>query len=248
MKVRFLVMLITLLICSMLYSIPKLQIITEEYPPFNYSENSELKGIFIEILDYMLKDAGSSQTVKDVQVLPWARGYNMALNEANTVLFATSFTPERKDLFKWVGPVMQSNNVLFGKKSKNIKVNDVKDLQNVKIGVIHRDVAEELILNQGVNKNLLDPIADPLVNIRKLAMDRVDLIAYGEITANWMLKNIGENPGDYETVKVLRETPLYFAVSKSTSDEIVNALQKSLDKLKTQDKALYDEIMKKYGN
>ncbi|MCK9329665.1 MAG: ABC transporter substrate-binding protein [Candidatus Cloacimonetes bacterium] len=248
MKARLIFTLALLSLSVFCFALPKLDIVTEEYPPFNFTQDNQLKGIFVEVMDYVLKDIGSTQTYQDIQVLPWARGYNMALNNENTALFATSFTEERKDLFKWVGPVLSSNHVLIAKKSKNIKINDVKDIKDYKIGVINKDIAEEIVLNKGVDRNLLDSIADPTVNVKKLAMDRVDMIAYGEITAYWLLKTIDEDAASYETVNVLQETPLYIAFSKTTSDEIINAFQKSLEKLKTQDKDKFQEILKKYGN
>ena len=248
MKLRLLILIGLLLSVSLCFAIPNLQIVTEEYPPFNFVEDGVPTGIFIDVLDYILKDTASKQTIKDVQVLPWARGYNMAQTQVNTVIFGTTFTEERKNSFKWVGPVVNSNQTLLAKKSNKIKISDAKNINGLKIGLINKDVAEEILIQQGVNNGLFDAIADPLTNVRKLALGRVDLIAYGDISAFYMLKNIGENVDDYEVVNVLRETQLYFAFHKDTSDDIIKAFQKSLDKLKKQDTVKYEAILRKYGS
>lgn len=248
MKLRFLILIGLFLSISLCFAIANLQIVTEEYPPFNFVENGVPTGIFIDVLDYILKDTGSAQSIKDVQVLPWARGYNMAQTQVNTVLFGTTFTEERKDSFKWAGPVVNSNQTLIAKKSSNIIIDDVKNIKGLKIGLINKDVAEDILIQQGVDKALFDAVADPVANIRKLTIGRVDMIAYGDISANYMLKNLGENVDDYEIVKVVRETQLFFAFHKDTSDEIVQAFQKSLNKLRNQDKAKYEAILRKYGS
>jgi L-asparagine transporter-like permease len=38
-----------------------------------------------------------------IRLVPWARGYSIALSKPNVVLFATLRTEQRKGLFQWVG-------------------------------------------------------------------------------------------------------------------------------------------------
>ena len=67
------------------------------------------------IEDEMLKVAGSQQTRGDIAFLPWARAYNLALNNKNVLLFSTTRTEAREALFKGVGPILKSNFVLFAR-------------------------------------------------------------------------------------------------------------------------------------
>ena len=53
------------------------RLMTEEYPPYNFTENGVVKGICVDVLAEVLKDMGSSKTAKDIEVLPWARGYSI---------------------------------------------------------------------------------------------------------------------------------------------------------------------------
>jgi polar amino acid transport system substrate-binding protein len=242
-------------ICSLLLTISTsvfgagvddLNIYTEEYPPYNYSENGKVTGIFSEVVDYLLKENNSKLSINDIKSVPWARGYNNCLKRPNTVLYGMTFTEERKPLFKWVGPLINSRVILFAKKSKGIKINGPEDIGKYRVGVINEDIGEQLLKNMGVPANALDGVPEMISNIKKLEADRIDMMAYGEIVGNWMIKNAGFNVEDYESVYVLKEGELFIAINKETSDTIVTALQKALDKLKNEDNAIFKSILDKY--
>lgn len=223
-----------------------LKIYTEEYPPYNYSENGKATGIFTEVVDYLLKATNSTLTTDKIEVIPWARGYNLCLNEPNVALYSTTFTEERKPLFKWVGPVVTARVVLFAKKSRGLKISGPEDIAKYRIGVINEDIGEQLLKNLGIPKEQLDGVPKAESNIKKLATDRIDLMAYGEDVGKWFMKSAGENVDNYEAIYTLKEGEMYIALNKNTPDETVAALQKALDKLKTEDAAVLQAIKDKY--
>ena len=88
--------------------LPVFTIMTEDWKPYQFEENGELKGVAVEILALILKEIQSNQTVADIKILPWARGYLIAKSEKNAILFSMTRTPERDSQFKWVGPIFQN--------------------------------------------------------------------------------------------------------------------------------------------
>ncbi len=82
-----------------------LNLITENYPPYNYVEKGQLKGLSVDILLLVLKDAGSDLKREDIQVKPWARGYNIIQNEKNTILFAMHKTKKGKTCLNGLVPL-----------------------------------------------------------------------------------------------------------------------------------------------
>ncbi len=121
---------------------------TEEYPPFNFLEDGELKGITIEILKLLWMEMGVEE--QPVKLYPWARGFNYIQKYDNHVLFAMSRTEDREDLFKWVGPVFNVEIVLIGLSEKDYNISSLKDLDKYKIGTLNNDAAEQLLENKGV--------------------------------------------------------------------------------------------------
>ncbi len=80
----------------------ELQIFTEDSPPSTYLENGKLAGLSAEIVQEILNRLNLADTIK---MVPWARGYNLALNEPGVLLFSTTRLPQREELFQWVGPL-----------------------------------------------------------------------------------------------------------------------------------------------
>jgi len=69
----------------------KLNIITEQYQPYNFIDPNDgshkMQGIAVDLLVEMLKKTGSSQSRKDIQMQPWARGYEAVKNEKTLCSF-----------------------------------------------------------------------------------------------------------------------------------------------------------------
>ena len=72
-------------------------IMTEELPPFNYTENGKVTGFSSEIVLEICERVGHAKTI---EVLPWARAYKSISNEDNKVLFSTTRTSKREELFR----------------------------------------------------------------------------------------------------------------------------------------------------
>jgi polar amino acid transport system substrate-binding protein len=224
-------------------------IMTEAYPPLNFEQEGKLQGIAVDIMVLMLEKLGSTLTREDIQLLAWARGYEELQKQEHTCLFSTTKTAERTPLFKWVGPILTSRNVLIARKDRHISIQSIEDLKNYEIGVVINDIGEQLLLQSGFEIQDLQRVGGTDAtrkNILKLNAGRIDLWSYGEIVANWELKSYGFKPNEYETVYVLAEGDLYFAFHKNTSDALIQQMQTTLDELRREGEI--QKIIEKYIN
>ncbi len=73
---------VSVFIVSLIYA-NQLQVVTEEFPPFNYTENGKITGFSTEVVEAILKEAGIEGKPRSY---PWARSYKKALNEKNYIL------------------------------------------------------------------------------------------------------------------------------------------------------------------
>ena len=206
-----------------------LEIMTENYPPFNFEKDGNLQGVSVDTMALMLQRVGSKQTREDIRLLPWARGYELALSKPNTCLFSTTRIEEREKLFKWVGPIWPNRVGLIARKDRHIKIDSAKDIEKYKIGTIRGDIAETFLVNAGVPLDDLERVPENIQNIKKLNRGRIDVWAYGVPVAMWDLEANGFNVEEYETVYVLSEDDLYFAFHKGTPDSVLQTLQVALD-------------------
>lgn len=219
---------------------------TEQYPPLNYERHGKLRGMSIDFLELILKEIGSKKARESFHLYPWPRAYSMIQSKSNQVLFCMSRNEEREMQFKWVGPIIPSEIVLFAKKSRGIIINDPSGLVHLKrIGAVKSDIGELLLKTKmNVSKDQIYYVKNSETGINMLTADRLDLFAYERIVGLWTIREIGLNPDDYEVVYVLSSSDYYYAFSRDVPDEIIQKFQMALDKLK--DRGDLDKIIKNY--
>ena len=243
----YLLILLSISASGFTQSVDKLVLMTENYPPYNFKDNASLQGISVDLLVLILNTLHSNQSIDNIKLLPWARGYQNLLRMKNTCLFSTTRTKERENLFKWVGPISSTTISLIAKKDKKIKIDSMKDLRNYRVGVIINDIGEQLMINAGIKLKKLDRIGGVNVthtSIKKLNKDRIDVWAYEENVAKWEIKANGFNPNEYETVYTLKKGELYYAFHIETQDALIQKVQNALDELKKD--GIYQEVLNKY--
>lgn len=116
------------------YDRPKINVVTEDLYPFNYCENGDIKGSATLKVKKTLDELDLSDT--EINVLPWARAYNIALSEPNVLIYSMLRVDKRENLFKWVAKVGRVKACVIKLKSRDdIAVNKIEDLNNYKMGV-----------------------------------------------------------------------------------------------------------------
>lgn len=203
--------------------------ITEQFPPFSYQENGKLQGISVDLLEKMLGNMNMTLNRSEIKLLPWAQGYQMALQDNNTVIFSTGRSPERQALFKWAGPISSVKTVLFALKVKHIKVNSPGDLRALKIGIIKDSAEGPLALKVGANPINLVVRNNTAELIDMLKAGTVDAWAYPDQVGVWLADKAGLNASEYEIIYELDNgSPLYYAFNKNTSNSTIQAFQQAL--------------------
>ena len=201
----------------------QLTILTENLPPLNYVENGELVGSSVEIVEEIQKRTGS---LEPIQVYPWARAYKMALEEENIVLFGMTYTDDRSQLFKWVGPLATKRDILLARRDAPFSITSLEDAKKVeRIGTLRDDVRGKLLEKMGFTN--LEPVSDEQKNAQKLALGRIDLWAYKKPGFRTVCKLAEVDPELFVEVAHLKESELKIAFSKKTSDAIVSRWQKA---------------------
>ncbi|MCP4346590.1 MAG: transporter substrate-binding domain-containing protein [Desulfobacterales bacterium] len=222
-----------------------LMYMTENARPFNWEENGELKGLAVELLRLMWDRMGMPH--QKIKLYPWARAYFYLQEKPNTVLFSTSRTEHRENMFKWVCPIKRTKYSLIARKDRNIKIATFDDAKKYEVGSIRDDVAEQLLKNKNFPDDKIQPVADIRQNIHKINIGRIDLMTFNEESMyNW-IKKMGFKTEDFETVYVIQETPVCYAFNKGVSDDVITQFQNALDQIVK--KPEYQKLHDKYfGN
>ena len=216
-------------------SLSELTYLSEEYPPYNFSEEGLVKGIAVDLLIAASDEANERVMGSDIALQPWARAYRSTLIKPDTVLFSTTRTELREDLFYWVGPIATTRIVVLAKKVNQIIINSPSDLAQYRIGVIRDDVGEQLLLEAGVPRDSIMENFHAENIAQQIQKGRIDLWAYEENVAKWWISTAGYKASAYEVVHVLQEGELYYAINKNTEVATVERLQKSIDTIRNTD-------------
>ncbi len=203
--------------------------LTEEYYPFNYTENGRVRGISADLLRMVWTELDIAPP--HIESMPWARAYERVQHEPRTVLFSMARTPEREKLFQWAGPIASVRFVLIARKDRHIRLNTLDDLKGLAVGTLRKDVSDALLAKYR-DIARIQPVVNMDQNINKLMTNRLDLVAYEESSWRKIAALYGFDPGDFETVYLLRETPVFYAFHPSTPAKLVNVFQAALDRVK----------------
>ena len=210
----------------------KLKLITENYPPFNYSSEGKnfareegIKGISVEIVQNMMERSGVdySMTLRT----PWTRAYEQAKNKEGFGVFSTAMTEERKSVFKWVGPLVSDNWIILKKSGSPITISTLEELKNYRVGGYKGDATTEYLLANGIN---VDQTALNTRNPKKLEAGRIDLWVSSELSSPYIAKMAEVGRG--EEVFRYKSVDYYLALNNTTPDETVQKLQSALDSMR----------------
>jgi polar amino acid transport system substrate-binding protein len=206
-----------------------ISVLTYEWRPFNYEEGGQVKGISTEVIREVLKRANLEA---EIQVYPWVRAYQRAMEEENVLLFTIARTPEREAHFKFLCPIAPSvHNVLFKLRERtDISVSSVKEAGRYRIGVQNGDVIHQILLGAGleVNKTLF-PVTDNEQNLKKLLSGRIDLMAGHDLPTQDLLKGMNLAADFLEVVYTFESFEECAAFGAKTSDELVERARRALE-------------------
>ncbi|XEI31585.1 transporter substrate-binding domain-containing protein [Aeromonas veronii] len=205
----------------------KLEYLTEEYPPYNFSDpQGQPTGLAVDLLQRIWQHSGV--TPQPVRILPWARGYYLLTQKPNVVLFSTARTQARDPLFKWACPIGYAEIVLVGLAERNIAITKLDDAKAFNIGAVRADVGEQLLLNNGFDETKLMAANRLVQALKMLTSGRVDLVSTNKTTMEQLIVEQQLDPASFKEQWVLSSEQFCFAFSHPVSDELVKEFQTSL--------------------
>jgi polar amino acid transport system substrate-binding protein len=209
-----------------------LTLLTEENPPFNYSDNGKLTGLVTELVTEAAKRANVPFTL---EVLPWARAYTRAQAERDTCLFATARLDNREKLFVWVGPLASNLWGVYGRGDFAGTVKRLPDLKPYRIGGVASDAKVDYLHENAVTN--IRVVAEDRLNPPRLFLpasdpNHIDLWVTGYFGARDVARLA--KVSDVKLVFVVREIPLYLACSPQTAPATVKALSDAVEQMRTE--------------
>lgn len=236
-----------------------------DFPPYNfYDSQGKPTGIHVELAEAMLKELGR-EDIK-VELIPWARAYEMGLKEKNVLVACISRMPHREKLFKWVGRVAPFGATFIKlKKRKDIIINSLEDAKKYKSAVLKGDSRLQYLETKGFKQDEHLLVTNSNAQSWQLLFkERVDLVPFDAPGVKYLfqkLNNAADNKffitriisNNIKLDESLLEREyrindfsegLYMAFSDETEDEIVNQFRNAYQVCVS--KGLVKQLQKKW--
>jgi ABC-type amino acid transport substrate-binding protein len=206
----------------------RFQFMTEQYKPFNYTDNGNLTGLAPELLKEVCRQL---DIPFDVSVLPWDQAYAKALQTDNAVLFSTILNTDRKELFKWAGPIASLDWLFYSSSQNPLILNSLEDAKSIgKIGVLKDYAITQFLIGQGFTN--LVYCKDNVEAFDRLLKGEIDLFPSDRLTATAALEALNKSFYSVSERLTIRTDLVYFAFNKKVPDDVVADFQDQLDRLK----------------
>jgi len=201
---------------------PHLHLTTENAPTVNMLDGGKVVGSTTDKLREAMARSGITHSIA---LLPWKRAYMLALSQSHTCVFSTARTPEREQLFKWVGPTEEDSWVLLARADHQFQLNSLDDARRLRIGTYNGDARDDYLRNRGFK---VDPAPNDLINARKLLLGRIDVWAAGlSRTTVWIDQNGWA--GQIVPILTFSRVKVYMACNKSVPDALITQMNAALE-------------------
>ena len=237
-KVLFIFIFLSILLVLSLGS--EISFLINPYPPFTYLENGEKMGFSIDVLNAIENEINTDVSV---DFMEWKDAFNKLKNDENTAMPSILMNNERKDMFKWVGPISIVKTSFYSKKDSNITINNLEDARKVTKICVVKDYYSEQLLKENNYENIL--VFDSQIEAFNAFINNDDyVLPSNNFSFAYLLKENSLNISDFDELFNFSLDFMYIAFSKNTSDEIINEWQSGLDKIKSSGKL--QEIYEKW--
>jgi len=239
------IILVSLVLSNTLHAKP-LRLVTLEYPPYEYTEKGELKGMAVQVVKMIFKQMNQDITI---EVLPWARAIRYIEDGSRDAIFTAYKNPDREKFADYSKEVLMPQTVsFFVKKGRNISYDgDLNKLSSYSIGVV-RKVSYGQKLDSAIKNKIfkrVDEANDGTQNFRKLIKGRIDIVSSNKYGGYHILNKLNQSGEVTELPLQVQSVPSYMAFSKKRNlAHIRDKFDKILEQLKNE--KIYSEILNNY--
>lgn len=221
---------LALLLGTSICKAEKITIYTDEWPPYNFTQQGKIVGISTEIITSALDAA---EVAYELRARPWARAYKTVVNTPNTAIFTIQRSSKREELFKWAGPIVESNIYLYRLQSRaDVTVSNFDDLKTYRTGVLNRGAVYQFLAANGLKQPQLHLRSESHHLLDLIFAGRVDLIPGDHIDLNYQLNSHPTYTDKLEPAFLLYKGDYHIAFNKAVPDKLINKIQQALDNIR----------------
>lgn len=209
-----------------------IEIVTEDWRPYNFVQDGELMGSSVETMKQVLAHAKVDHRIT---VMPWARAYKTAMDTPNHMIFTMKRIPEREPFFVWGRPLVVGGSIYPYrlKKRTDVSIKSVNDLKNYNTATIRDSFEDTYLTSKGMSDTSVYVSTIPQF-FRMAEKHRIDYFLLQEQTFSFEAEKAGVSANQFVNEPFEIEAPsMYFAFNPQTAADVIDRILQSFDHLKT---------------
>ncbi len=225
-----------------------LELVTLQYPPYEYEEKGVVKGFAVEIVRVVFQKM--HQPI-DIKLFPWARAITMIEKGNADAIFTAYKNPTREKFSDYSKEVLMPQIVsLFVRKRSAIEYDgNLSKLAKYSIGAV-RKVSYGNVFDQAVMKRIIpqpEMVNTGEANMRKFLRGRFEILVSNKYGALSILKKLNMLDQVRELSPQIQNIPSYITFSKKRN---LTNIRDKFDIILAQMKqdGTYDNIIKDFFN
>ncbi|MDK2596188.1 substrate-binding periplasmic protein [Pseudoalteromonas obscura] len=197
-----------------------LRFVTLEYPPYQYLEDNNAKGIGVNMVNEVFNRMDKSFVV---EFLPWGRALREVQAARADGIFTIYFSEERQKSMLFSQQVLINQSVsIFSKRDSGLKLTgNINELRQLRVGLV-RNVSYGKEIDSAIAQGIINKVVETTSgtqSFRLLLADRVDVVISNQLGGVDILRRLNiqqlvQFHREYEFV-----IPSYFAFPKTWRGE-----------------------------
>lgn len=245
---RFLlfIFLVVSIFCS--YSRDELIFRVSEYPPYYFQENGSWRGVSVELMNVLLKEAGYNISYKEI---PWNRALMEMKSGKIDAMANLSITKERGEFIHFVGPQMDETMALFINEDLEYEIDKLDDITNIpgkigiQLGVSYGEDFDNKIESDVDFGNKFVKLSDGNIYGMMLKKKRINAFILNRYVFYYKQSTNDDFKGIIEHPFIVNQDNIFFGFSKHNfTEEQIILLQEAYIRVK--ERGDFEKILKKY--
>ncbi|MDZ4120924.1 MAG: transporter substrate-binding domain-containing protein, partial [Candidatus Cloacimonadaceae bacterium] len=155
-----------------------------------------------------------------ITITNWNEAYELALNEENIVLFSMEKTPQREELFHWIGPLGDHTTSFYVRSDSDLELADIEAAKSLRgIATTKAWFTEQFLRERGFNNLVSTDL--PADNILMVINGKAQATILTDLTAKDIIQAAGHSPEELKPILDVMKTEFYIAISKKTDIKLV---------------------------
>ncbi len=216
-------------LCSLWLQAAPVQLVTEEFPPYQQKSGDQLHGWSVDIVRQIMQAA---QLPYQIDVMPWARAFKTAGSQPGTLIFSLLRTEEREGKFAWIAPLCPMRISFYTSASRpDVQAPDIQAALKYVVGVENGQANYRFLREQGFRESRNLVVVGHNHQLQQmLELGRIDLMLVSDVYVA-QLADRGARLRRVFTAHAL-EKYLFLAAHPATDPQLLQQLRSAWQQVK----------------